>query len=137
DYPGWDDMVKRYTKQAHELIDADPSDAVGLDALVFCLDALGAGDSEPALYQLVAKHHLASEKIDPLLRLRSAPEDFLRAAAAKSPQAKIRLWANYHLAENLCRNGKPKQAEPLLEALERDSQAKDTGGYMIGTLADT
>jgi RNA polymerase sigma factor (sigma-70 family) len=137
DYPGWSDLLKRYTKRAHQLIDANPADAVGLEALVFCLDDLGAGDAEPGLYQLVLKHHPGSEKIDTLLRLRSAPTDFLQGVAAQSPQAKIRLWANYHLAESLYRDGKPKEAEPLLEVLEHDAQAKDLGGYMIGTLADT
>jgi len=137
EYPGWTDLLKRYTKRAHQLIDANPADAVGLEALVFCLDDLGAGNFEPGLYELVLKHHPASEKIDTLLRQRSAPADFLRAVATQSPQAKIRLWANYHLAENLYRDGKSKEAEPLLEALQRDEQAKDLGGYMTGTLADT
>src|SRR5262249_23392229 len=71
DSPGWTDLVKRYTKRAHKVIDADPADAVGLDALVFCLDDLGAGEFEPGLYQLVLKHHAASEKIDRLVRLRT------------------------------------------------------------------
>jgi thiol-disulfide isomerase/thioredoxin len=137
DYPGWTDLLKRCTKQARAVIDADPADAVGLDALVFCLSDLGAGEFEPDLYQLVLKHHAASEKIDPLLRLRSTPAEFLRAVAARSPHAKVRLWANYHLAENLYRSGNPKDAEPLLEAVQHDAGAKDLGGYVMGTLADT
>jgi thiol-disulfide isomerase/thioredoxin len=137
DYPEWAELQKRFAKRTRELIDADPADAIALDALVFCLDDLGAGEAEPGLYQLVLKHHVASEKIDPLLRRRSAPVDFLRAVAAQSPHAKIRLWANYHLAENLYADGKPKDAEPLLEALGRDPVAKDQGGYGSGTLADT
>jgi thiol-disulfide isomerase/thioredoxin len=47
------------------------------------------------------------------------------------------LWATYHLAEHLYRGGKPKEAEPLLEALAADAGAKDLGGYTVGTLADT
>src|SRR5438105_1103619 len=45
EYPGWADLLKRFTKPARELIDADPTDAVALDALVFCLNDLGAGDA--------------------------------------------------------------------------------------------
>jgi thiol-disulfide isomerase/thioredoxin len=137
EYPGWADVLKRFAKPAHELIDADPADAAALDALVFCLDELGAGNAEPALYQLVLKHHVASEKIDPLLRRRSTPTDFLRAVVAQSPHAKIRLWASYHLAEQLNQAGKPKDAEPLLEALGREPAAQELGGYGSGTLSDT
>lgn len=137
EYPGWADVLKRYAKRAHEVIDANPGDEVALDTLLFCLDDLGAGELEPSLYVLVLKHHVASAKIDPLLRRRSAPVDFLRAVAAQSPHSKIRLWASYHLAENLYAGGKPKEAEPLLEVLEGDAEAKHLGGYAIGTLADT
>jgi thiol-disulfide isomerase/thioredoxin len=137
EHPGWADLLKRFAKPARELIDADPADAVALDALVFCLNDLGAGDDDPGLYQLVLKYHAASDKIEQLLGLRSAPADFLRAVAARSPHAKVRLWANYHLADNLYAAGKPKEAEPLLEALGRDEQAKKLGGYVRGSLADT
>jgi thiol-disulfide isomerase/thioredoxin len=136
-YPGWTHMRTRFAKQALEVIEAAPADAVALDALVFCLSDLGAGDAEPALYQLVLKHHAASAKIEPLLRLRSAPADFLRNVAAKTPHPKLRLWAHYHLAENLYASGQPKEAEPLLEALGRDEEAKKLGGYVMGRLADT
>jgi len=137
EYPGWAEIVKRFTKQAREVIDAEPADGVGLEALMFCLSDLGAGDLEPGLYRLVLKHHAASETIDPLVRQRSAPADFLRGVAAHSPHSRIRIWAKYHLAENLYRDGKPKEAEPLLEALKVDAEAKDLGGYTFGTLADT
>ncbi len=137
DYPQWTEMQKRFVKPARELIDADPADAVALDALVFCLSDLGAGDADPGLFQIVLRHHEASAKIEALLGLPSAPADFLRAVAARTPHAKIRVWATYHLAENLYRDGMPKEAEPLLEALGRDPDAKQFGGYMIGKLADT
>ena len=137
EYPGWTDLLKRFTKRTHAVIDANPADAVGLDALSFCLEDLQAGDFEPGLYGLVLKHHTASEKIDPLLRRRSTPVEFLRTVAAQSPHSKIRLWANYHLAEKLYADGQSKEAVPLLEALQLDAQAKDIGGYMSGTLADT
>lgn len=137
DYPQWTEMQKRFVKPARELIDADPADAVALDALVFCLSDLGAGDADPGLFQIVLKHHAASAKIEPLLGLPAAPADFLRAVAAKTPHAKIRVWATYHLAENLYHAGKPKEAEPLLEALGRDPDAKQFGGYTVGKLADT
>ena len=116
EHPAWDDMLKQHAKPARELIDADPADAVALEALLFCLGDLGAGASDPSLYQIVLKHHVASEKIDPLIRSQSAPVDFLRGVAAQSPHAKIRLWANYHLGENLYAAGKAGEAEPLLEA---------------------
>src|SRR5690242_9574393 len=35
EYPGWAGLLKRFAKPARELIDADPTDAVALDALVF------------------------------------------------------------------------------------------------------
>jgi RNA polymerase sigma factor (sigma-70 family) len=136
-YPGWADVVERYAKLARKLIDEDPTDAVGCDALVFCINDLGSGgyDADPALFRLVLEHHAASEKIDPIVR--SAPPDFLREVAAKSPHANIRLLANYHLAEKLYAAGKVKEAETLLEAISRDEQAKKQGGNVMGTLADT
>jgi thiol-disulfide isomerase/thioredoxin len=137
EYPGWTDLRKRFAQRTQALIDADPADSVALDALLFCLSDLGVGDWEPGLYQLVLHHHAASRKIDPLLRQRSAPPTFLRGIAEKSPHASIRLWARYHLAENLYRAGQAKEAEPLLEAVRNDPGAKNLGGYMIGTLADT
>src|SRR5262249_42674309 len=89
------------------------------------------------LYQIVLQHHVASEKIDPLIRAQSAPVDFLRGVAADSPHERIRLWANYHLAANRYAAGKPNEAEPLLEALKSNATAKELGGYVYGTLADT
>ncbi|MCS6975725.1 MAG: hypothetical protein NZM31_01785, partial [Gemmatales bacterium] len=73
EYPGWSDLLKRFAKATRELIDADPADAVALDALVFSLNNLGAGKNDPDLYKLVLKHHVKSEKIDPLIRSESAP----------------------------------------------------------------
>src|SRR4051812_45205438 len=32
EYPGWAEVIKRFAKPAHALIDADPADAVALDA---------------------------------------------------------------------------------------------------------
>ncbi len=132
EYPGWDDLRKRFIKKAHEVIDADPADAVGFEALLFCLTDLGAGEFEPELYQLVAKHHIANEKIDPLIRRGDASIAFLRTVAAKSPQSKHRLWASYHLAAHLYEEGKSKEAEPLLVALVSNAEAKELGGYSTG-----
>lgn len=136
-YPGWADILERYAKSARKLIDEDPADAVGCDALVFCIAELGSGGyaADPALFRLLREHHAASEKIGRVLG--SAPTDFLREITAKSPHANIRLWANYHLAEKLYAAGKAKEAEPLLEAVSRDEEAKKIGGYVVGTLADT
>ncbi len=137
DYPGWDDLRKRFVKKAHEVIDADPADAVGFEALLFCLTELSASEFEPDLYQLVAKHHIANEKIDPLIRRGDASVDFLRTVTAKSPYPKHRLWASFHLAAHLYEGGKSKEAEPLLVALEGNAEAKELGGYSTGnTLAD-
>ncbi len=137
DYSGWKDMIERYAKSVRKLIDEDPSDEVGCDALVFCIDDLGSGgyEADPGLYRLLLEHHAASEKIAAVLR--SSATDFLRSIAAKSPHGNIRLWANYHLAEKLYESGKAKDAEPLLEKVSRDEQAKEIGGYVMGTLADT
>jgi len=137
EYPGWADVIKRFAAPARALIDADPADAVALDALLFSLNELGVGDLDPGLYQVALKHHVASEKIDPLIGAQSAPVDFLRGVAADSPHEKIRLWANYHLAQKRYAEGKPSEAEPLLEALKSNTTAKELGGYTLGTLADT
>jgi thiol-disulfide isomerase/thioredoxin len=137
EYPGWAEVIKQFAKPARALIDADPADAVALDALLFSVNELGVGDIDPGLYQVTLKHHVASEKIDPLIEAKSAPVDFLRAVATQSPHEKIRLWANYHLAENRYAAGKPSEAEPLLEALQSNATAKELGGYTLGTLADT
>jgi RNA polymerase sigma factor (sigma-70 family) len=136
-YPGWADMHERYAKLARKLIDEDSADEVGCDALVFCLANLRYAGyaADPGLFQLLVEHHAASEKIAPVLR--SAPSDFLREVTAKSPHAKVRLWASYHLAENLYEAGKAKEAEALLEAVSRDEQAKKVSGYVMGNLADT
>ena len=137
EYPGWAEVIKRFAKPARALIDAEPADAVALDALLFSLNELGAGGIDPGLYQVALEHHVASEKLDPLIQAKSAPVDFLRAVATQSPHEKIRLWANYHLAENRYAAGKPSEAEPLLEALKSNATAKELGGYESGTLADT
>jgi thiol-disulfide isomerase/thioredoxin len=137
EYTEWLTLAKKTLKPARELIDADPTDPVALDALIFCLNDLGAGETDPDLYQLVVKHHAASEKVDPLLRRQFAPADFLRSIAAQTPHAKIRVWANYHLADKLYAEGKAKEAEKLAEALQTDETAKDLGGYGSGMLSDT
>ena len=137
EYPGWDDLRKRFVKKAHEVIDADPADAVGFEALLFCLTDLGAGEFEPDLYQLVVKHHIANEKIESLISGREATIDFLRIVSSKSPHSRNRLWASYHLAEHLYKEGKSNEAVPLLVALENNVEAKELGGYQSGTLADT
>ena len=137
EYPGLAEVIKRFAKPVRELIDADPADAVALDALLFSLNELEVGDIDPGLYEVALKHHVASEKIDPLIGAKSAPVDFLRAVATQSPHEKIRLWANYHLAENRYAAGKPGEAEPLLEALKSNATARELGGYTTGTLADT
>lgn len=129
EYPGWTDLLKRFAKPTCELIDADPADAVALDALVFSLNDLGAGEFDPDLYKLVLKHHVKSEKIDPLIRSESAPVDFLRVVVAESPHETIRLWASYHLAENLHAAGKTEEAERILEALKSNEDAKKHGFY--------
>jgi thiol-disulfide isomerase/thioredoxin len=137
DYPGWMDTKKRYAKQARELIDADPSDAISLEAIIFSLRDVGAADFDPELFQLALKYHYGSEKVDPLIRLGSTPAEFLRGIIAKSPHADLRLWAKYHLAENLYADDRPKEAEPLLEELNRDEAAKKISGYHIDMLSDT
>ncbi len=138
-YPGWADMIERYAKSTLKLIDEDASDEVGCDALVFCIADLGIGgyQVDPNLYRLLLEHHAASEKIHSVLLLGVAPMDFLREVTAKSPHVNIRLWANYKLAEKLYAAGKAKEAEPLLEAISRDEEAKKIGGHVMGTLADT
>lgn len=73
EYREWTEIQRRFAKQARGLIDADPADAVGLDAIVFCLSDLQAGESERDLYEVLVKHHAASEKIDPLIRSPLAP----------------------------------------------------------------
>jgi RNA polymerase sigma factor (sigma-70 family) len=136
-YPGWAEVVERHARLARKLLDEDPADAVACDALVFCIADLGTGGyaADPALYRIAREHHAASEKLEPVLG--SAPPDLLRAVAARSPHANIRLWANYHLAEKLYAAGKAKEAEPLLEAVGRDEQARKLGGFVMGSLADT
>jgi thiol-disulfide isomerase/thioredoxin len=135
DYPQWTELQRKFVKPVRELIDADPTDAVALDALVFCLNDLGAGGTEPGLYGLVLKHLARSEKIEPLLA--SAPLDFLEKVVARSPHAKIQVWACYHLAEKLNAAGKTQEAEQILEFLGREPAAQEQGGYGMGSLADT
>jgi RNA polymerase sigma factor (sigma-70 family) len=136
-YPGWEELLERYARPARKLIDEDPSDSVACDAVVFCIHELASGGyaPDPALYRIAREHHAASEKIEPALG--SAPVDLLRAIVAKSPHAKIRSWANYHLAEKLYTAGKPDEARSLLKTLRDDAQAKEIGGYTMGSLADT
>ncbi len=133
----WTVMQERTAKLLRVMIDTDPTDEVGLNALLFHISELRDANTPPELYQLVLKHHVASEKIDPLVRVRSAPVDFLRSVIAKTPHATIRLWATYHLAENLYADDKPKDAEPLLENLIQDKAAKEIGGYQSGTIVDS
>src|SRR5262245_11279759 len=50
DYPEWTEVQKRFAKPLRELIDADPADAVSLDALLFFLSSVGAeGEAEARL----------------------------------------------------------------------------------------
>jgi RNA polymerase sigma factor (sigma-70 family) len=136
-YPGWADVLEKYAKSARKLIDEDSRDAAACDALVFSIADLGSGGyaADPGLYALLLEHHEASEKIASVLA--SAPMDWLRTVAAKSPHANVRLWASYHLAEKLYADRKAKEAEPLLETVCRDDEAKKIGGYVMGSLADT
>lgn len=136
EYPSWEASRQRLASQARELIDADPGDAVGRDAIAFILLDLGLGDTNANLYQLALKHHAASEKIEPILKSYHAPVDFLRALADESPHSTIRLWAKYCLSAKLYAEGHRKEAEALSDAVARDDEAKKIGGY-TGSLADT
>jgi thiol-disulfide isomerase/thioredoxin len=137
EYPEWTDLQKKTLKRVREFIDSDPSDAAALEAMIVALNDLGAYETDADLYKLVIKHHAASEKVDPLLRRQFAPVDFLQAIAANTPHDKIRVWANYHLAEKLYAESKAKGAEQIAEKLANDPTAKDLGGYGMGTLANT
>ena len=118
EYPGWADVLKRLVKPTRLVIDADPADALGLEALLFALGALEAADAD--LFALALKHHAASEKIKPLLGLDAAPTEFLRKVAERSPHIWLRLRAAYHLADREYAAGKPDDAEKLLEDLQRN-----------------
>ena len=120
EYPGWTDLLKRFVKPTRPLIEADPADAVGFDALVFALTELGATDAD--LFTLVLKHHAASEKIVPLLAMGRV--EFVREVMASSPNARVRLWATFRLAEREYAAGKPNDALKLLEELQRDPALK-------------
>jgi hypothetical protein len=52
EYPGLAEVTKRFAKPVRELIDADPADAVALDALLFSLNELGRAISIPAYTKL-------------------------------------------------------------------------------------
>ena len=134
EYPGWIDLVKEYHKQAQPLIDANPNDEVSLDAILFFVPYLRAKHSGLVPYEILLKHHLASEKLDRIFMV--APNDVLRQLIKKSPHARIRLWSRYHLATSLFDEGKTKEAKQLLDALSKDVGAKELGGYS-GTLADS
>lgn len=118
EYPAYADALKRFVKPTRAVIDADPADAVGLEALLFALGELEATDAD--LFALVLKHHIANEKIKPLLGLDPTPTEFLRKVTALSPHTPLRLRAAFHLAEREYDAGKAGDAEKLLEDLRRN-----------------
>ena len=118
EYPAWIEVSKRFVQPTRAIIEADPADAVGLEALLFALGDLDAADAD--LYAFVLKHHAGSEKIKPLLCLGPAPTEVLRNAAKQSPHVKIRLRAAFHLADREYHAGKAADADKLLEDLQRN-----------------
>ena len=118
EYPGWAESHKRLVKPTRAVIDADPADALGLEALLFALAELKATDAD--LFALVLKHHAASDTLGALVWQPSTPVEFVREVAAKSPHVLLRLRSQFYLAEREYEAGRPSEALKLLEHLERD-----------------
>jgi thiol-disulfide isomerase/thioredoxin len=125
------------TKRARPLIDADPTDDAVLDTIVFSIARLAADENDRSLYDLVLAHHVKSLKLRTIVSRSTAPDDFLRTVAEKSPHATVQAYATYHRAENLENAGKPADAEPLLESLKHNPEWVKQPGYVMGTLGDT
>jgi thiol-disulfide isomerase/thioredoxin len=130
-------LQQRFFKRTRALIDADPKDAVALDAILFSLNSLAADVDDPSLYQLLLKHHLSSPKLQTVVGRPAAGDDFLKAVAERSPHARVRAMATYHRAENLANAGRAAEAEPLLEAIKRNAEWAKLPGYVAGNLGDT
>ena len=133
--PEWAGAHERAVKATRELIDADPADAAGIDAILYAVTELFVADR--ALFDLAAKHHAASEKIVPLLAMGRV--EFAREVMTKSPNAKVRLWATFRLAEREYAAQKPKEALALLADIDRDPTFKElrtNGGLQLGEQVD-
>lgn len=122
EYPGWAELGTRFVKPTRAVIDINPADALGLEALLFALGDLKATDAD--LFALVLKHHAASEKLDFLLWQQSVPVGFLREVAAKSPHPRLRLQSQFYLADRAYDAGELADAIKSLESLERDPSLK-------------
>jgi peroxiredoxin len=115
------ELRKRFAKRSRELIDADPKDAVALDAILFSMRELVADADDPTLYDLLLSHHLWSPKLGQIVNRQQAGESFLRELAAKSPHTDVRGPASLAMAQMLVRNDQPREAEALCEKITRDA----------------
>ena len=116
------DLQRDFAKRMRALIDADPKDAAGLDAILFSITELVADADDPSLYRLLEAHHLASPKIAPVMDRPAADEKFLHNVAENSPDPELRGAATLSLAGRFAGADRPGEAETLLEQVLEDKQ---------------
>ncbi len=91
-----------YAPRAIAIAKAAPNDPVALDALLWSLD-LGMGPEPDEVLALLAKDHVASDRLGPFCQtigsgFRPAIAEFLRAVVQKNPHHDVQGCATYGLA---------------------------------------
>src|SRR5262249_3161353 len=123
-YPALAELRQRFAERIRKFIDADPKDAVALDAALFSIRQLVADASDDGLYKLIQAHHLNSDKLTPVLDRQYSTEEFLRAVAEKSPYPAVRAEARLAQAKRLARGDRPHEAEAICEGIVKEEGLK-------------
>jgi thiol-disulfide isomerase/thioredoxin len=133
---------KEYLDRAQKLVDADPKDAVALDALTFIIqnNQLGAAKA----FEIVAEHHAANPGILPIIGLAGrfpAGEKLLKAALEKNSSKQVQGISCYILGNTLHQkassdadNGAAldQQAEKYFERIEKEFADTEVGRQANG-----
>jgi peroxiredoxin len=148
------ELISKQAEQAQEqigklleLVKADPKDGVALETIEYLLqEQIEFLDEEQAasIFETLAQHHAASDKIAPIcelaaeLELSDAMRAFLGAVVAKNKNAEARAWAQFALATAKYTEADAandlklfKEAELLFEKVVREIPAESTEGTPV------
>jgi len=148
------ELIDRQAEQAQEqigklleLVKADPKDSVALETIEHLLqEQLNFLDEEQAaaVFETLAQHHAASDKVVPIcaltaeLELSDAMRAFLNAVVAKNKNVEARAWAQFALATAKYTEADAandlklfKEAELLFDKVVKEIPAESTEGTPV------
>lgn len=129
DYPEYVALRDSFAPKVRPLIETNPADALGREAIFFALFDLKSRD--PALFDWVLKHHLAHR--DFWKSTYTATPEFLNAAATQSPAPDNRGWALGTLTRWYQEHERPTEAIATCDRMVADAALAKESGWLNGT----